>query len=357
MSTGRWRQWHKILGLWLGILLLLIAVSGGVLVFKENLIALNLPATTKSSEGPADYSIDRLSGGLQQLLQQHSIESIYYIKTPTQGRQYWWLATRSDDIFLYDVNGAPVVDHWRMLPILHWLAEFHTELLFHDGGTALLTLLAFSFLILILAGLISWWPGRRGFRVRHLWAWPARRGPALRQHRAVAIFCVPLLLLSLVTGVGMSVQSALGFFTTTTPRETIAQPAAVATVSPVLASSKLNVLLRSAQRYLPHSQITMLSLPTAAKPRLGLRFRAADEWHVNGKTNMTIDVASGAIQIKDIKTASVGRKILNTFYPLHSSYGLPSLYKTMVAVTAVLTVLLGLLGLLAWLRRRGGLLN
>ncbi|MFA7555423.1 MAG: PepSY-associated TM helix domain-containing protein [Spongiibacteraceae bacterium] len=357
MSPGRWRHWHKVLGLSLGILLLLVAFSGGVLVFKENLIELNLPAASDSSDSRSDYSIDRLSSGLQQLLQSHSIENVFYIKTPTQGRQYWWLATRSGDIFLYDVSGAPVADNWSILPVLHWLGEFHTELLLHDGGTTLLTLLGFGCLILMLAGFISWWPGRAGFRVHHLWAWPSRRGPALRQHRAVAIICLPLLLLSIITGAGMSVQSAIGFFIAEKPAQAPTQPVAVAATRPVFELSQLDALLKSAQQQLPHSQITMLSLPNATKPLLGLRLRAADEWHVNGKTNMIIDVASGAVKIKNVKDASTGRKILNTFYPLHSSYGLHGVYKIMVVVTALLTVLLGLLGLLAWLRRRGGMLN
>lgn len=357
MSTRRWQQWHKVLGLSIGIWLLLIAFSGGILVFKEDLIELNIPTASARSDSASNYSIDRLSSGLQQLLQQHSIENVYYIKTPTQGRQYWWLATRSDDIFLYDVNGAPIADRWQMLPILYWLGEFHTELLLHDGGTTLLTLLGFACLILMLAGLISWWPGRAGFRISHLRVWPSRRGLALRQHRAVAVICLPLLLLSVLTGAGMSVQGALGFFLAAKPAQVPAQPAPVVATTLVFELSRLDVLLQSAQQQVPHSQITMLSLPTAAKPLLGLRLRAADEWHVNGKTNMIVDIASGAIKIKDVKDASMGRKILNTFYPLHASYGLPRAYKAMVVVTAVLTFVLGLLGLLAWLRRRGGMLN
>lgn len=358
MSTGRWRQWHKVLGLWLGALLLLIAFSGGVLVFKENLIELSLPPVVDDTASASDYSINRLSSGLQQLLQHHRIEDVYYIKTPTQGRQYWWLATRSDDVFLYEVNGARVTDRWQILPVLHWLGEFHTELLWHDGGTTLLTLLGLGCLIVMLAGLISWWPGRRGFRVSHLWLWPSRRGSALRQHRAVAIICLPLLLLSVVTGAGMSVQSAIGFFTAK-PVQASAQPVTSAVTKPLFDFdvSRLDELLHTAQQQLPQSQITMLSLPTAARPLLRLRLRAADEWHVNGKTNMIIDVASGTTEVADIKDASTGRKILNTFYPLHSSYGLPSTYKSLVALTAVLTVFLAILGFLAWLRRRGGLLR
>lgn len=358
MSTGRWRHWHKVLGLSLGIVLLLVAFSGGVLVFKQDLIELNLPAaSSKRADGVTDYSVERLSSGLQQLLQHHTIENVFYIKTPTQGRQYWWLATRSDEIFLYDVNGAPVMDRWQLLPVLHWLGEFHTELLLHDGGTTLLTLLGFGCLILMLVGFISWWPGRAGFRVSHLWAWPSRRGPALRQHRAVAIICLPLLFLSIVTGVGMSVQSAIGYFNTVKPTQTAPVPKPAMAAALGFELSQFDTLLKSAQQQLPHSQITMLSLPTASKPLLRLRLRAPDEWHVNGKTSVIIDIASGAIKIQDVKDASVERKLLNTFYPLHSSYGLPGIYKTLVTVTGMLTVLLGLLGLLAWLRRRGGVLN
>ena len=363
MSTGRWRQWHKILGLSLGIALLLVAFSGGVLVFKENLIELNLPVT--SHHDAPTYSIEQLSSSLQRLLQHHAMDDVFYIKTPTQGRQYWWLATHGNGVFLYDVAGEPVTDHWQVLPVLYWLAEFHTELLIHDGGSTLLTLLGFGCLILMLTGLFIWWPGRQGFRLSHLWIWPSRRGPALRQHRAIGIICLPLLLLSVITGAGMSVQSAINFLatistpasTTTAAPTTAAQLTQTVMATPLLKPSELNALLLSAQQQLPHSQITMLSLPSTKRPLLRLRFRAADEWHVNGKTNMVMNIESGAIQIKDIKDASPGRKILNTFYPLHSSYGLPGVYKALVAITGALTVFLGLLGLLAWLRRRDGALN
>ncbi len=358
MSTARWRQWHKVLGLLLGMLFFLIALSGGILVFKENIIELNLTAENAPSLDASEYSVDRLSTGLQQLLQNHSIENVYYIKTPTQDRDYWWLATRSDSIFLYDVNGEPVADKWLVLPILYWLGEFHTEILLHNGGSVLLTLLGLGCLILMIAGFISWWPGRGGFRIRHLWVWSSRRGPALRQHRAVAIISLPLLLLSVITGTGMSVQSALGFFTETKSVVTEAKKVPSSTEStPALKLTQIDALLKKAQRQAPHSQITMLSLPTSANPVLRLRLRAEDEWHVNGKTNMTINISNGEININDVKGASTGRKILNTFYPLHSSYGLSGLYKAMVLITGVLTALLALLGWMAWLRRRGGLLN
>ena len=349
MSTARWRQWHKLLGLWLGLLLLLVALSGLVLVFKQDLIELNLPAAEAANPAPA-YSVDHLAKGLQQVLQHHAIADVFYLKTPTQGRQYWWLVTHSDKVFLFDSSGAPVVDRWRMLPIMYWLTEFHTEMLIHDGGSVLVTLLGVGCLVLMVAGLISWWPGRRGFQLRHLWLWPSRRGLALRQHRAVAVICLPLLLLSVITGAGMSVQGALQLLLK--PKPAAAAAPATNSASYTFEASQLDTLLRNAQQQLPQGQITMMALPSAASPQLRLRFRGADEWHVNGKTNMLMDTASGAIKVQHVNDASTGRKILNTFYPLHASYGLPALYKALIAVTGLLTVWLGILGLLAWLRRR-----
>ncbi|MDO6422458.1 PepSY-associated TM helix domain-containing protein [Saccharophagus degradans] len=345
-----WRKLHKILGLTLGALLLIMCFSGGVLVFKNNLISLNLNADTVAPS----YNMDNISQGLRDIISKHDLDDIYYIKSPTQGRRYWLLVTKDEHMHMYDGStGAPIADKFYTLAAMHWLTHFHAELLLPNSGTTILTILGVLTLVLMLAGFFSWWPGRKGFKLQHLWATPSRRGPALRQHRALAIICIPLLLLSVVTGGGMTVQSAIRFLFQPAP------PAQLASVEPPIAHhlhtfdiSRLDSMLQKAQQALPNSEITLIGLPSSERNQMRMRFRATDEWHVNGKTNVTIDTETGEMKIKGIKDASAGRKILNTFYPLHSSYGLPSLYKAFIALTGILSVWLAIIGYIAWFKKR-----
>lgn len=343
-----WYQLHKLLGLIIAAPLLLICLTGGVLVFKEDIIALNFNSNVKA---PA-YDVNTLASGLQTLVQRHPLENIYYLKTPTQGRDYWLLATKDEHLHLYNGSDlSPIEDRLNIQPALHWLSHLHTEILLPKSGTTWLTLLGIFTLILMLAGFIRWWPGRKGFKWQHLWCWPTRRGPALRMHRAVAIICLPLLLLSVITGGGMSIQSAIRYVSSLME----ASPQQIEATADIpefsFDASQLESMMVKAQEALPQSEITLIGLPSPQRPQLRLRFREPGEWHVNGKTNLTMDVNTGQLQIKGTQTASTGRKILNTFYPLHSSYGLPAFYKTWVAITGVLSVLLGFLGVFSWLKR------
>lgn len=349
MSAAGSRQWHKLLGLSVGSLLLLVILSGGILIFKGELIALSVQG---SGQVP-DYRIEHIASGMQHILQRHSVDELFYIKTPTQGRHYWWVALKDEQIYLYDaLSHEALEDRWRVLPVLHWLQHFHTELLLPSYSSTGITLLGVGALLIMLLGLISWWPGRSGFRWRHLLLWPKRRGPALRQHRAVALLCLPLLILSVVTGGGMSVQGALRDWLAPEAEEPISKPAL--TSAPKVDPEQLTYWLQYAQQQVPDSEITMLSLRNNDGLQLGLRFRAPGEWHVNGKTSLLLNMDTGDYTLRSIEDASTGRQVLNTFYPLHTGYGLNGFYRSVVIVTALLSTTLALLGFIAWGKRRRG---
>lgn len=351
--VSKWRYLHKVLGITLGSLLLLVALSGFLLVFKDDLVALNIDAT----DSTAAYDADKIASGFEQIMQHHALDDVFYVKTPSQGRQYWWLATTDGSIHLYDGGtSASIEDDWNILPLVHWLAEFHTEMLLSNGGSTALTVLGFGTFILMIAGFISWWPGRRGFKWNHLLLRSSRRGSALRQHRAVAIICLPLLVLSVVTGVGMSVQGAIRFLAPD-PEKKVEKLAVPKASTPVIDVSELKSLILKAQMQLPDSQITLIGLPSSSRPDLRLRFRGPSEWHVNGKTNISVNVDTHDVVVKSVEKASAGRKFLNLFYPLHSSYGMPGVYVTVVALTGFMTTYLAGIGIFAWLKRRGGLLS
>ena len=337
ISTHLCRQWHKYLGLTLGLVLLFIALSGTILVFKEQLIALNFTQQIKPIN--STYSIDSLAKDLTAIEKKHTADNIFYIKTPTQGRDYWWVVDTEEQIYLYSPNTlAPIIDRYYVLPIIHWLQHFHTEFLISKWGTMLNALLSIGVLVLIIAGFMSWWPGRKGFRWVYLKQLPKNRGSALRTHRALGVVTLPLLLLSLITGGGMSLQGVIGYFlkAESTP------PKKAPIENGLLPSSSITDLLRLVQGQFPDGQITMVQLPKQSKPEARFRVRLKDEWHINGKSSVTINPQQKQLQVKRVTENSNARKVLNLFYPLHSSYGLNNWVKSLVVLTGLLTLWLTL---------------
>lgn len=259
------------------------------------------------------------------------------------------MVDRQEQIFLYaPLTLEPIIDRYYVLPIIHWVQHFHTEFLINQWGTMLNAFVAIGVLILIIFGFVSWWPGRRGFRLAYLKQLPKNRGSALRTHRALGIVTLPLLLLSLITGGGMSIQAVIGYFLKDDAE--LAKKKQERTIS--LPSQSIDALLKTAQQQIPNGEITMVQLPSKSSPNARFRMRLKNEWHINGKSSVTINTNKKQIKVKRVTDASNSRKILNLFYPLHSGYGVNNWLTTIIIFTGLLTLWLGFWGIFAWAKKR-----
>src|SRR5690606_11805976 len=119
---------------------------------------------------------------------------------PTETFSLATLAIYPDTYVYLDVEGK-VVDQWQgNSRAEEWLFDLHHRLLLADTGLQIVGFGAMALFILMLSGVVVWWPTRRAFRMR-LWPAGSNRQQALGSHRNLGI--VLALPFTLVLGSGI----------------------------------------------------------------------------------------------------------------------------------------------------------
>ncbi|HSC69088.1 MAG TPA: PepSY-associated TM helix domain-containing protein [Cellvibrio sp.] len=337
-------SWHRWCGLVALVFLLLAALSGSLLVYKQALVRLII---TPHASLPVGYSVQQMAPQLEHIAQliQHD-PTAYLIKAPSREEPYWTLTRDADhQVQLLALDSlAPYEDNLWLLQVLGFLRSVHTELFAGVVGEALLLGSGVLGLFLAITGVILWWPTKRSFRWR--WVLPRRISPQylLHYHRHLGTLAVPLLLVILLTGSIMLWQKLMGPILAPPPSTHI--PAAPnPTASPAQ-------LLVQAQTYVPDGWPTYIRLGSTANPSASFRYRLPGEWHPNGRTSVKFDLATGAITVS-ARSDQVDwqQNLINQNYPLHSGYGMNGVYRLLVICGGITLLWLALTGGWSYLRR------
>lgn len=338
---------HRWVGLVLSLLLAVIALSGTLLVFKDDWTRLTVPDARQQAALDRE-ALARVLDSAGSRLGDRGLTALRF-GTETLGvhRAYF---LGGGGAFL-DRDGH-VVEEWsRGGRAEDWLLDLHHRLLAGDaghwiaGGTALATVL------LVVSGLAVWWPTRRAFRNR-LWPRSSRRGELMTAHRELGVWVsLPLLVLCL-TGAAMifpapSVALLGGLLGGEAP------PAAPV---PAVASPPPDIAWRDALEA-GHGQFPDATLRIVSWPRDGatatLRYRQPAEWHPNGRSVVQYRPGQGVVHHLDATSLGRGLRVFNTFYPLHSARIGGPLVKAAVAVSGLAATLICLFGAWSFFRRPG----
>lgn len=339
-------SWHRWCGLCALIFLLLAALSGSLLVYKQALIKLII---TPDAHLPAGYTVQQMTPQLDQLAQLIKNDpSGYLIKAPNTEEPYWTLTHDADRrVQLLALDSLEPYQHnlW-LLQALSFFRNLHTELFAGEMGEALLLGSGLLGLFLSITGMILWWPTKRSFRWR--WIFPRRISLhyLMHYHRHTGTLAVPILLLILLTGSIMLWQKLTGPILS--PPAVTQLPQAINSAATALPSQ----LFLQAHNHIPDGWPTFIRLASAGNTTVNFRYRLPDEWHPNGRTSVKIDLATGDINVS-ARADNVGwqHNLINQNYPLHSGYGMNPVYRFLVLFGGVTLFWLSLTGGLSYLRR------
>ena len=315
-------QLHRWCGLGVLVFLLVAALSGSLLVYKQALIRWLIVDNTSL---PANYNQTHVGEQLEQIKQLLGVDvGRSLIKVPSSAEPYWNL-TRDADKFtqlLNPENLQPYSDNLWLLTCLAFARELHTELFAGVTGEVVLLLAGVMGLLLALSGIYLWWPTRRGFH----WRWVLPRNwklaHMLHYHRHSGLVFAAFMLILLLTGSLMLWQKLRGPLVT---------PIAPLQSDLAIYSTESSQLLMLAQAQFPDGWPTFIRLSSNENPQANFRFRLADEWHPNGRSSVKMDLAKGQ-QLVSARSDEVGsaQQLINQLYPLHSGYGMPWAYSLMV---------------------------
>lgn len=354
------RRIHLWLGLTLGLLLVLLGLTGSALVFYVGIDEVLHPAArsaaattgpgwdspvwdralatgrTRSREPTGTWSFEVTGKG-------GAIPARYY--PPSLHHDHH--AER--EMVWFSADGARIVrsDPWGGY-LMSWLYELHMHLLAGETGGLIVGWSGIAMLVLLLTGIVAWWP--RGSWAKAL-AFKRQAAPTRRLrdlHKLTGVWSAGLLLVLVATGVLLALPEV---------KVSLLRPAA--TPDPRShARTGIQVpiaqALAAARRALPGAQLAFIDVPGAGDGAFRMRVQVPGDPHRRFPGSFVyVDQYSGRVlAIHDARRGSVGTTLSTWVRPLHdgSVGGLP--VRILAVLVGLTPAVLFVTGLLHWLRRR-----
>lgn len=233
------------------------------------------------------------------------------------------------------------------------LYGLHSALWLQQTGKAILACVAAVYVLLMITGLVLWWPRK----------WPPTLRIALRKgllrglfdiHRTGGALLALALCVSIATGAYLAWRPIGGWITAASGGSKVLAPklpkVAELTSLPKL---PLDALAASAQAAFPDGRIDLLLYTSHLDRPLVVRMHVPDDPHPNGRSTVWLDPRTGAVLAKvRWNDLDPGTRINSIVYPLHTGElgGVP-LQAAMASLGLALATL-GITGLWLWWRRR-----
>jgi uncharacterized iron-regulated membrane protein len=322
------RQFHAVLGIVLAAYVLVVAATGTALVFRKEALAL---AAGPLPPPPADLvaRAERLGG-----------PGITSIRFPDDALAAFTVNYRDGSTALFDPASLAPIDTHGLGALFDTLFDIHHHLAAGEVGEKVSGGLGLAFAVLVVMGLVLWWPWRRGFRLGRALPRSRSRASHLGAHTTIAILAAPALLVSALSGAAM-VFSA--------PATALLGAALGSGDGKVAPSGSAPTLADAARAQFPAATPRML-IP-AATPTL--RLQGPSEFHPNGRTALSWDPASRRVTAAtDAAAMGAGRRFFNFLYPLHIGVAGGLTLRLAWLLSGLAAIAAAVFGVSAYLRRR-----
>lgn len=312
---------HQYLGLFLGIVLVIMAVTGSLLVFGHEIDHFLNPNLFNILPQAQRVPIEVVLNNVRFSYPDLKLQSITLPQQPTDVYELGMLSSDSSAVNVYadPYQGVILGSRLEDEGFFNFLFNLHVYLLAGDTGMAIVGIIGLLLLLISVSGIIVW-PGWRrftqGFSIKWSGNW---RRLNFDIHKVAGIFSVVFLLLIASTG------SAIAFYSfveptvysltrTSLPSPPTSQPLAGIKVKPL----SVDQILQKANSVLPSAKTTFISLPASPVKPVKVRKKFLDEIHPNGENSIYIDQFSGKIlKVENVLEAPLAARILGALYPLH----------------------------------------
>lgn len=336
---GTLRLLHRWAGGLIGVFLALLGLSGALLVHKDDYLRVTLP----HAADPQMQDAGTIAAAAERLF-----------SSPEPPRSIILAGERlgvhrlnvGEEAGAYASQDGEIIARWSSKwerPEL-WLFDFHHYLLMGDAGSMAAGIMGLVGLVFVITGVILWWPARRLFSLR---AWPANmsRNAVVRQHRDIGVVTAPVLFVSMLTGVMMTLPAVedllLAPFSSPAVMAAAQKPPKIEGGVPA-GRVDWPALIATARAKHPDGEIRTINVPAKPGALITVRMRQQAEWLPNGRTMFWFDPADGRlVGYRDALAQPLGVRIANSEYPIHAAKvgGLP--YRLVMTVSGVALALLG----------------
>lgn len=353
------RRIHLWLGLSLGIIFVLLCLSGGVLVYYTQIDAWLHPQIAHTPKQPIDYNnaLNTLRAKFPDKAgpwrfevtpEQQVIPARYYNPQETQEQGFApmmvWMSADGSTLLRQSFWGDYLVT---------WLYNLHFTLLLGSTGTIIVGYLGLGCVLLLLTGLIAWWP-KPGFWVRQL---RFKRRAALLGilydwHKTIGLLILlPLLILTL-TGVMLALpkqtNTILGWTldevtTANRPTETLIFKQSIS----------VNQAVKIAQAQLPNARLAWIETPSVTQGYYRLRMQVmVDKSTRFPHSYIDINPQSGeVVKLFDLNQQGVSNHVKNWLHPLHNGSVGGTALQVLWVIVSFASLILVWLGYYRWYLR------
>jgi uncharacterized iron-regulated membrane protein len=307
---------HVWLGLTAGLVLLLVAVTGSMLLFRGKLERRLDPQRFIVQPGTSRMSLDELASRARAAHPAAELESFRFYGDPTMPVMV--LFSNKEYVHLHPATGAVLGIRQRYGEGFGWIESLHKYLTLDPSvGENVNGSLAFVFTAFILAGLALWWPATRRALKAGLTLNPKLKGRPwyLNLHKTLGIYAALLILFSATSGIPIALDStrAVLYWFTGSTKEAPPTPALNATKNFV----GFEAIAQGIAAQMPGAQETYIGPP---KNGLVVTYAiAADAAHPNARSYMWFDAGTAAlVRFTPYEKASMGFQAYYWILSLHT---------------------------------------
>jgi uncharacterized iron-regulated membrane protein len=348
MTNQLLRTLHAWGGATLALLMLLVSFTGSLLVWRLDYVRLTTP------EARVHYhpTVESLALIAQRVETRFGTDAARQIEFPTTAFPLGRVTLDGSRYAYVDVQGK-VVAEWKLNG--RWeelLYDLHHRLLLENFGLTLVGCAALAMVVLVVAGVVTFWPMRRGFRWRF---WP--RSGAIRHlreaHRNTGIVVALPLLMSLVTGALLafpeqSQRLLLDPFRAENYGEEFGEN--LDEVSGPGTGDWLPALQR-ASRSFPGAAIRSAQFANALAESRIIGLQQQGELSPQGLSKVYIDAQGGFMDVRiDNQALAWQERVFNAAYPLHTARFDNLGYKLLLTASGLLVSCISVLGLAGFIR-------
>lgn len=361
-----WFNCHVYLALILGLFFSILALTGSLSVYREEIdLFLNPALRIEAERGPV-LALDKIFAQIKKAHpNRHGAWTLEMPRTANGVITAWFEKPKeSVDQFyaplmvaINPYSGEVINSRFWGDTFTTWLLDLHTHLHLGSQGRTMVTSLAGLLTISVLSGLYLWWPGlqhlAQGFRIRH------RSGLMtllMDSHRLLGLLSATGLLLLAFTGFHLAYPALLENLTAATGMGHGDEgPTVRSTAIPNNKPISIEEAVLVARGLFPSSTVRRVTTPAGELGTYRINLRQKHELNQHHPfTSVWIDRWSGQIRaVNNPSQFSAGQTFTTWQWPLHTGEAFGATGRLLAFFTGLTPLLLWLSGLTHWLYRKG----
>jgi uncharacterized iron-regulated membrane protein len=343
------RTIHAWGGAALALLMLLASISGSILVWKNEFVKQALVAT--------DATFDATPAALATIADaveaQYASNDIFQIQFPTADFPLTKVTLAGDRYAYLDTDGK-LLAQWTLNERWEeWLYDLHHRLLLGNTGLAIVGYCAMTMILLLIAGVIAFWPQRRGF-LHGFWPKDTARSSLQAAQRNIGIVEVLPFLLTLTTGAILafpeqSQKLLLEPFRGEAYSLDFAEN--LDTITGAGTGDWLPAIERALATF-PGSQIRTAQVPNDYSPYRIIGLQQPGVLNPTGVSKVYIEATEGWMDIRiDDQAQLLSERLYNLAYPLHTGRFDNFFYRIFLTLSGLAVATLSSLGLISFIKQ------